>query len=373
VKLVAQNAVNTNTSTARNAQRFVVSVQKNAGEWLHSPLFLMSKLTLGGIGEVLKKAGAGFMKDKVPKLSASLAYYTIFSMGPMLVVVIFLINLFLGRQAAEGTIYEEAKGLVGDQAAIQIQEIIRNAALSGANNLAAIIGFATLLIGATTVFSEIQDSINSIWKLKVKAKKGWLRMLINRLRSFSLVISLGFILLVSLAFNTLVEGFMDRLQELFPRRSVNIIYIVNLLLTLFIISTLFAIIFKVLPDAIIRWRDVAVGAFFTALLFMIGKFGITFYINNSDVGSTYGAAGSLAVLFVWVYFSSMILYFGAEFTKAYAVKYGAEIRPDEYAVIIQTVQVESKKSSVQENEEDTEKTEKELQKAKDELDEGVRK
>ena len=198
-------------------------------------------------------------------------------------------------------------------------------------------------------------------------------MLINRLRSFSLVISLGFILLVSLAFNTLVEGFMDRLQELFPRRSVIIIYIVNLLLTLLIISTLFAIIFKVLPDAIIRWRDVAVGAFFTALLFMIGKFGITFYINNSDVGSTYGAAGSLAVLFVWVYFSSMILYFGAEFTKAYAVKYGAEIRPDEYAVIIQTVQVESKKSSVQENEEDTEKTEKELQKAKDELDEGVRK
>lgn len=329
----------------------------------------MEKMTIRGIGKVFQSAGSGFIKDSVPKLSAALAYYTIFSIGPMLVVIIFLANLFLGQQAAEGSVYEQARDLVGDEAALQIQEIIKNATLSGTNNIAAIIGFTTLFIGATTVFSEIQDSINSIWRLKVKAKRGWLKMLFNRLLSFSLVIGLGFILLVSLFINTAVEGFMGRLQELFPKRSVQLIYITNLIVTLFIISLLFAIIFKVLPDAIIRWRDVAVGALVTAMLFMIGKFGITFYINSSDIGSAYGAAGSLAVLFVWVYYSSMILYFGAEFTKCYAIKYGTEIIPNEYAVIFQTVQVESKKHTIQENEEVAETTEKTLQKVKDELDE----
>lgn len=330
----------------------------------------MARITLSGLGGVLKSAGNGFIKDSVPKLSAALAYYTIFSMGPMLVVIIFLANIFLGQQAAEGTIYEQARDMVGDRAALQIQEIIKNATLSGASNIAAVIGFTTLFIGATTVFSEIQDSINLIWRLKVKTKRGWLKMLMNRLLSFSLVIGLGFILLVSLFINTFVEGMMDKLQELFPKRSVQFIYITNLLITLLIISLLFAIIFKVLPDAIIRWRDVAVGAFVTGILFMIGKFGITFYINRSNIGSAYGAAGSLAVLFVWVYYSSMILYYGAEFTKCYAIKYGSEIRPNEYAVIFQTVQVESKKSSIQENEEVAAVTEKELQKVKDELDEG---
>lgn len=327
----------------------------------------MNNITLRGLIQVLGQAGSGFMKDRVPKLSAALAYYTIFSMGPMLVVIIFLTNLFLGQDAAEGKIYQEARGLVGDQAALQIQEIIKNATLSGTNNVAAIIGFVTLFIGATTVFSEIQDSINLIWKLKVKATRGWLKMLINRLLSFSLVIGLGFILLVSLFINTAVEGLMGKLQTIFPKRSVTIVYVSNLVVTLLIISILFAIIFKVLPDAVIRWKDVAVSALFTAVLFMIGKFGITFYINNSDIGSTYGAAGSLAVLFVWVYFSSMILYFGAEFTKCYAVKYGAEIRPNEYAVIVQTVQVETKSKSIQENEEKTAITEKALQKAEDKL------
>jgi membrane protein len=332
----------------------------------------MEKITLGGLGKVFKSAGAGFVKDSVPKLSAALAYYTIFSMGPMLVVIIFLANLFLGQQAAEGTVYEQARGMVGDQAAIQIQEIIKNATLSGTNNLAAIIGFTTLFIGATTVFSEIQDSINLIWRLKVKAKRGWLKVLINRLLSFSLVIGLGFILLVSLFINTLVEGLMSRLQEIFPQQSIKLIYVTNLLVTLFIISLLFAIIFKVLPDAIIRWRDVAVGALVTAMLFMIGKFGITFYINSSDIGSAYGAAGSLAILFVWVYYSSMILYYGAEFTKCYAIRFGSEIRPNEYAVIFQTVQVESKKHSIQEHEQVAQTTEKELQRVKDKLDDHIK-
>ncbi|MBD0277537.1 MAG: YihY/virulence factor BrkB family protein [Flavisolibacter sp.] len=324
----------------------------------------MSKITAKGIWQILRNAGKGFMKDKVPKLSASLAYYTIFSLGPMLIVIIFLTNLFWGQQAVEGNIVGQLEDLIGNKAALQIQTIIKNASIDSNNKLTAIVGFITLLIGATTVFSEIQDSINSIWNLKVKAERGWLKMLITRLLSFSIVVALGFLLLVSLVVNALLEGLMDQLQQLFPDIAVIIIYILNLLLTLLVIGFLFAIIYKVLPDAVIQWRDVSVGALFTTVLFMIAKFGITFYIGKSDIGSTYGAAGSLVILLLWIYFSSMILYFGAEFTKAYAMKYGSEIKPNEYTVTVQVVQVESK-DSVQKNEEMAAETQKKAQEAKD--------
>ena len=328
------------------------------------------QMSISGVRDILINAGKGFAKDRIPKLSASLAYYTIFSIGPMMIVIIYLADLFWGRQAIEGSIYEQVKDLVGNQAALQVQEIIKNASVSGNNTVTAVVGFIALLVGATTVFSEIQDSTNFIWKLKVKSKKGWLKMLLNRLLSFSLVVSLGFLLLVSLILNALVEKFMDRLQELFPSTAVVFVYLANLVITFVIIWSLFAIIFKVLPDALIRWKDVAVGSFFTALLFMAGKFGITYYIGRSNIGSTYGTAGSLAILLLWVYFSAIILYFGAEFTKAYAMKYGEEIKPNDYAVMVQTVQVESRKRNLQENEQDTGKTEEALQKTKDQIDRG---
>jgi membrane protein len=308
------------------------------------------KVSLAGLWQVLKEAGKGFVKDKVPKLSASLAYYTIFSMGPMMIVIIFLANMFWEKQAVEGSIYNQVKQLVGNKAALQIQEIIRNASVTGNNTLTAIVGFATLLIGATTLFSEMQDSINTIWRLKAKTEKGWIKMLLNRLRSFSLVVSLGFLLLVSLVISAAVEGLMNRLRELFPDITVIILYVLNLLITLVVTWLLFAVIFKLLPDAVIRWKDISVGALFTAVLFMIGKFAITFYIGRSDIGSTYGTAGSLVVLLLWVYFSAFILYFGAEFTKVYAVKYGKEIKPNDYAVTMQTIQFESEKDNIQDNE-----------------------
>jgi len=328
----------------------------------------MHQVTAKNIWHLLKQTGAGFMRDKVPKLSASLAYYTIFSLGPMLIVIIFLSNLIWQQEAVEGRIFAQIKNLVGEDVAFQIQEIIRNAAINNNNTLTAIVGFVSLIVAATTVFTEIQDSINTIWKLKIKAEEGWLKMLRARVLSFSLVVSLGFLLLVSLIINSLVEGLMHRLEEIFPEVTVMLVYVINQFITLLITSALFAIIFKVLPDAIIRWKDVAVGAVFTAILFMMAKFGITLYIGSSNVGSAYGTAGSLVILLLWVYFSSIILYSGAEFTKFYAVNFGSEIKPDSYAVVVQTVQVESKKRSVQENEEDTKKTEIELQKAKDNLD-----
>lgn len=307
-------------------------------------------MAVKGIWDLLKQTGVGFIENDVLKLSASLAYYTVFSLGPMMMIVIFLSNLFWKQEAIEGVVYGQIKDLVGDKAALQIQQIIKNAAISGRSASAAIIGFVTLLVGATTIFAEIQSSINTIWKLKAKPENGWFILLKDRILSFSLVVSLSFLLLVSLIINGLVEGFMNRLQEMFPYLAVIVIYVVNLFITLLITSLLFAIIFKVLPDAVIRWKDVAVGAVFTAILFMLGRFGIAFYIGNTNPGSAYGTAGSIIILLLWIYFSAIILYFGAVFTKCYALRYGEEIRPNEYAVTIQTAQVESGKASVQENE-----------------------
>ncbi len=324
----------------------------------------MSKITARGIGHVLKNAGKAFVKDKVPKLSASLAYYTIFSMGPVLLVIIFLTNFFWGEKAIEGTIVTQLRGIIGDTAATQIQEVIRNASLDSSSVMSAVIGIVALFIGATTVFIEIQDSLNFIWKLKLK-KSGWKNVVFSRILSFSIVIGLGFLLLVMLIVNALLDGLMDSLTNRFPETSIVVIYVVNLLLTLFVTSLLFGIIYKVLPDAKIRWRDVVTGAIFTAVIFMIAKFGLSLYITNTSIGSTYGAAGSLVVLMLWIYFSSMIFYFGAEFTKAYAMKFGDEIHPDENAVTIQTLEVESNKQSVQENEVNAEDTEKKTQEEKD--------
>ena len=307
----------------------------------------MSKINLKRIGKIMKKAFAGFTDDKVFKMSASLAYYTIFSIGPMIIVIIFLADLFYGREAIEGTIYGQLSGLVGNGAALQIQEIIKNASISGESTVAATIGVITLIIGATTVFAEIQDSINTIWNLKAKASKsGIVKMLLTRLVSFSVVISLGFILLVSLIVNGLIEGLMDRLQRVFPDVTVVLVYVVNLIVTFAVITALFSIIFKVLPDAKIKWKDVFVGAMATAVLFMIGKFGISLYIGQSDIGGTYGAAGSMVILLLWVYYSSLILYFGAEFTKAYAAEYGHHIYPNNYAVWVKQVTVEENGGSL---------------------------
>lgn len=307
------------------------------------------KITLKGIWEVLKNAFTGFSDHKVTKLSGSLAYYTVFSMAPLLVVIISLCALFLGQEAAEGQIKAQLDQFLGSDTAAQLQELIRKAAIGDKGTVAFIIGAGTLLVGATTVFADIQDSINMIWGLKPKPKRGWLKMLQNRFLSFSVIISLGFILLVSLGITALIDGFGNKLKNNYPDVSVVIFYIINQLITLAVISTIFGVIFKVLPDAIIKWRDVALGAVVTALLFMLGKFGISFYIGQSNVGSTYGAAGSLIVVLLWTYYSSIILYFGAEFTKAYAVAYGSEIRPSHYAVTTKEVEIETGNKSVQDN------------------------
>jgi len=302
---------------------------------------MKKKLTFKGLWKVFKDSVKGFSDDKVLKLSGALAYYTLFSMAPLLIVIIFVCSIFFSRQDTEKSIYGQIQGFVGQDTAAQLQQIITNASLEGKGTLPMIIGVITLIIGATSVFAEIQDSINMIWGLKPKPKRGWLKMLQNRLLSFSVIVGLGFLLLVSLGVSAIVEGLNHKLQSVFPGVTVILFYILNLVITFAVITVLFGAIFKVLPDAKIKWRDVLAGAIATAILFMVGKFAISFYISQSNVGSTYGTAGSLVVLLLWIYYSSVILYFGAEFTKAYAIRYGSDIHPDHYAVITKTVEVEA--------------------------------
>jgi len=311
---------------------------------------MKQKLTFKKIWALIKDTFSGFSDDKVTRLAGSLAYYTVFSLGPLLVVIISVCGIFLAREAVEGKISDVLSGFVGEDTAKQLQDIVKNAAISGKGKIAAIIGGVTLLVGATTVFAEIQEAINDIWGIKAKPKKGWLKMIQNRLLSFSVIISLGFLLLVSLTLTGIVEGVSTYLSQRYPDVTVIFFYILNLVLTLVISTLIFGVIFKVLPDAQIKWKDVRAGAIVTAVLFMIGKFLISLYISGTKVGSTYGAAGSLVILLVWVYYSSIILYIGAEFTKAYAVSYGSKILPNTYAVTTKVVEVEQGRASIQEKE-----------------------
>lgn len=295
-----------------------------------------------GLAKVIWQSIRDLIDDKVMRMSAALAYYTIFSLAPILILVIGLLDAFFSRDAIEGKIYGQIAGFVGHDAALEIQQIIANSAISGKGKFATVVSIIVLVFSATGVFGEIQDSINTIWRLKAKPKKGWVKMLTNRLLSFSMVVSLGFLLLVSLLINAIINAISDRLAHYMPQLSIVVLYVVNLLLVFVITTLLFGIIFKVLPDAKIKWRHVLAGAIATAILFMVGKWAISFYLGRSTVSTTYGAAGGLIVVLLWVYYSAIILYFGAEFTRNFSQWKGGRIYPNDYAVWVESVEVESK-------------------------------
>ena len=276
----------------------------------------------------------GFIDDNAIKLSAALSYYTIFSLPPLLIIIISLSGIFFGDEAVNGQIFGQISGLVGNDAALQIQEIIKNVKLSNSNTYAAAFGITILLIGASGVFAEIQDSINFIWGIEAKPKRGLIKYLYNRLMSFSMIGSVGFLLLVGLIVNSIIDILSKRLENSFPQDAVLLFYVINLLLVFGIITLLFTIIFKTLPDGKIALRDCTVGASFTSVLFMIGKFAIGYYLGSYNIASIYGAAGSIIVILIWVYYSAIILYFGAEFTKVYAYTHGEKIIPNRYSVQI---------------------------------------
>ena len=299
-----------------------------------------SKQALKNGFTILKAAFSGFMNDLALKYSASLAYYTIFSLAPLLLLLISLAGIFLGKDAIQGKIFHEINGLVGNDAAKQIQDMIKHLGMSGKSTISVITGVVTLIIGATTVFGEIQESINIIWQVKPKPKVGWIKLVKNRLLSGSMIVTIGFLLLVSLVLNGVLVAVSDHLEHFLPAITVTFFNILNVVISFIVIAVLFGVIFKVLPDAKIAWRDVRSGAIFTAVLFMIGRLVIGIYIEKSGTSSTYGAAGSLIVILLWIYYTAAILYFGAEFTRAYADFYGIRIEPAEFAVHVEQKEAE---------------------------------
>lgn len=292
------------------------------------------------IWKVLKESATAFSDDDAMKLAASLSYSTIFAIAPFLVIIIALAGTVFGKEAVQGKVYFQLRSLLGPDAALQVQNIIANVELKDQGIWGTIVGAVLLIVAATSVFTEIQGSINFMWGIRAKPKKGLLKLVINRLISFSLVISIGFILLVSLILNSLMDIFYARLQSMFNDTSLGLLYAVNLVFIFAVIAFLFTIMFKILPDAKIRWKDSIAGASFTAILFIAGKFLIGLYIGNSKLGATYGTAASVIVILLWVYYTSIILYFGAEFTKIHSQEMGQGIVPTEQAVYI--IKTESK-------------------------------
>ncbi len=293
----------------------------------------LNKQYFKDLWHVVLGAGSAFSQDKALKYSGSLAYSTIFALSPLLVLIISVASIFYPEKAeVQNKLFGEISAMVGPDTALQLQQLIEKSAVSGKSTISLVISIVILLIGASAIFTEIQDTLNIIWRVRPKPKKGIQKMLINRVLSFSMIISLGFLLVVSLIINGVVAVISERLKMYFPDITVILVLAFNILLTFLIISFLFGIIFKFLPDVKISWKDVRVGAITTALLFMLGRYLIGLYMELAGTGSTFGAAGSLIVILTWVYYTAAILYFGAEFTQVYAEKFGNAIRPAPYAV-----------------------------------------
>ena len=283
---------------------------------------------------LLRESGNEFMDDNGTKLSASLAYFTIFSIGPLLLVVITLLGKFYKKEAVTAEVFDQASQLVGQSGAAQLKSMLDNLSTEGHTTLFSVIGGLILMFGATGIFSEIQSSINYIWSIRAKPKKGWLKYITDRLLSFSLVVGCSFLLLVTLFINIIMDLLNDRIASFLGNADAILLAVVNIALLYAVVTFLFAVIYKVLPDAKIFWRDAVVGASFTGVLFLIGKFLISYYLASSKTASAYGAASSLIILLSWVYYSSLILYFGAEFTKEFAIRFGKGITIYDSAVYI---------------------------------------
>jgi membrane protein len=265
-------------------------------------------------------------RDRASRLAAAMSYYTIFSIAPLLVIAIGVAGLVFGREAAMNQVVGQIRGLVGNDGAQVIQSILQNASKTTSGIVATLAGVVTLLIGASGAFGQLQDSLNTIWEVKPRKGRGIKGVLRDRLLSFAMVLVIGFLLLLSLMLSAVLAGVGKYLSDMLPMSSA-FLQAMNFGLSLAVTGFLFALIFKVLPDAIIRWRDVWVGALVTAVMFSLGRFLIGLYLGRSSIGSAYGAAGSLVVLLLWIYYSAQILFLGAEFTQVYARTFGMKIVP----------------------------------------------
>lgn len=293
------------------------------------PVSITPKVLFGLIKDTFKE----WQEDKASRLAAALAYYTAFSIAPLLIIAIAIAAFFFGEDAAQKDIVGQLQGLIGLQGAAAIQDMIANSRKPAEGTIATLISIALLIFGATGLFSELQDALNTIWEVAPKPNLGVKGVLRTRFISFGMVLGIGFLLLVSLVLSAGLAAVGNYFGHLLPN-VVIISQLLNFTVSFAVITLLFGMMFKVLPDAKVVWGDVWIGAIITSLLFTIGKFLLGMYLGNGSVGSTYGAAGSFVVFLLWVNYSAQILFFGAEFTQVYANKYGSKIVPTENAVAL---------------------------------------
>ncbi len=281
------------------------------------PQLQLRKATLAGWFDLWRAAVVGWQADRAKSMGAALAYYTVFSLAPILILVIAVAGMAFSQAAAEGAIVEQLGDLMGREGAAALQAMIKNASHRRAGLIATFLGLGTLLLAATAVFGELQAALNVIWKVKPGTHKRLTSLVRARLLSLSLILAIGFLLLVSLVLSAALSAFGHYLNGIFPGLPV-MLRALHFALSFLMTSVLFGMMFKILPDAPVHWQDVWIGAMTTALLFSFGKYLIGLYIGSSNVASTYGAAGALVIILLWIYYSAQILLFGAEFTKACA-------------------------------------------------------
>ena len=289
------------------------------------------RITFGALATILRRALAGWWNDDVPRLGASLAFYTLFALAPILVVAIAIGGLIFGPEAVRGEIVGQIQGLIGRGGAEAVQSMLEGASKPSTSITATVVGIITFFLGATGAFLELQTALNTIWRVKPKSDGRYLQILVmQRVISFGLVVALGFLLVTSLLVSAGLAAIDTYMGNAFP--GVVVLWeALNVLVSLGVITLLFAMIYKVLPDVKLVWRDVWVGALVTAGLFTIGKLVIGLYLGTTSIASTYGAAGSVVVILVWVYYSAQVILLGAEFTRAYVEEFGRRPRPEEFA------------------------------------------
>jgi membrane protein len=312
---------------------FVVEKERNS---------ITARSFFGNVFSILKQTFQEWLQDKVPQLGAALAYYTVFSLAPLVLVLLAIVGvIFRDDPAGAWNKITQQMSYFLDPSAVQIvQNIAQKASQPGKSTIATIIGVALAIFGASGVFGQLQDALNTIWGVKAKPAAGIWGFLRSRFLSFAMVAGVCFLLLVSLAIEALLKGFSHYVQSILPGGIV-IALAVYLVFDFAVVVLLFAMIFKFLPDVEIQWRDVWIGAVMTAIFFGLGKWLLGFYLGSGAAASAYGAASSLITLLLWVYYSSQILLFGAEFTQVYAAQAGRELKPSEYAIRVETKKVEN--------------------------------
>ncbi len=298
------------------------------------------KARLRLIRELLEETITEFTEDHASKLSASLAYFTIFSIAPLLLVVIHMLDFFFHSGTAETQVLDIVGQFVGKSSAVELQGILKNMSLGGSNTLFGVIGIVVFVYSATSIFTEIKSSINYMWSVKAKPRRGWLKMITDRLVALLFIVGMGVLMIATLILNVVVDTIIAQihrftiLQKLLGEADVALVWGINTGALFLIVTIVFAIVFKALPDANIHWKDIMVGASFTGALFIVGKILISWYLTSSKLISAYGAAASLIILLSWIYYSALIVYFGAEFTDVYARKCGRGVTVRKTAVFI---------------------------------------